>query len=199
MIPSRVFLILDIKDKTMSIKKITVALLMLLGLNALVSAQGFALSSKDISGQLSVKEVFNGFGCTGENVSPELNWSNAPKGTKSFAVSVYDPDAPTGSGWWHWIVFNIPADILSLKAGAGDVSARLLPQGAVQNMIDYGFAGFGGACPPQGDKAHRYIFTVYALDVDKFDLDGKQSAAIAGYYINAHTIEKASLIAYYGR
>ena len=183
----------------MNVRKIIVMFLMLLGMNTLVSAQGLTLTSKDISGQLSINEVFNGFGCTGKNISPELSWSNVPKGTKSFAVSVYDPDAPTGSGWWHWIVFNIPKDVSFLKAGAGDVSSKLLPQGAVQNIIDYGFAGFGGACPPQGDKAHRYIFTVYALDIEKFDLDGKQSAAIAGYYINSHTIEKASLIAYYGR
>jgi Raf kinase inhibitor-like YbhB/YbcL family protein len=183
----------------MNIRRTVTALLMLIGMNTLVWAQGLTLTSKDISGQLSINEVFNGFGCTGKNISPELSWNNVPKGTKSFAISVYDPDAPTGSGWWHWIVFNISKDVRSLKAGAGEISAKLLPQGAVQNVIDYGFAGFGGACPPQGDKAHRYIFTVYALDVEKFDLDGKQSAAIAGYYINAHTIEKASLIAYYGR
>jgi len=162
-------------------------------------AEGFTLTSKDIKGQLSVDEVFNGFGCTGKNISPELSWTGAPKGTKSFAVTVYDPDAPTGSGWWHWIVFNISKDVQSLKAGAGSVSSKLLPHGAVQNIIDYGFAGFGGACPPEGDTAHRYVFTVYALDIDKFDLDGKQSAAIAGYYINAHTISKASLLSYYSR
>ena len=183
----------------MSIRKTTAALLILIGITTMVSAEGLTLRSTDISGQLSMNEVFNGFGCTGKNISPELSWTNVPKGTKSFAISVYDPDAPTGSGWWHWIVFNIPKDVTSLKAGAGDASSGLLPKGAVQNMIDYGFAGFGGACPPQGDKAHRYVFTVYALDVEKFDLDGKQSAAIAGYYINSHTIEKASLIAYYGR
>ncbi len=168
-------------------------------LQGLLLAEGFSLESKDIKGQLSMNEVFNGFGCTGKNISPELHWENVPKATKSFALTVYDPDAPTGSGWWHWIVFNIPKDTTSLEAGAGDAKKSMLPKGSVQNVTDYGFAGFGGACPPQGDQAHQYIFTIHALDVDKFELDGKQSAAIAGYYINAHTIQKASLIAYYAR
>ncbi len=168
-------------------------------LNSSLAAEGLTLKSKDIKGQLSLNEVFNGFGCTGKNISPELSWEGAPAGTKSFAITVYDPDAPTGSGWWHWIVFNIPKEVQHLAAGAGDASKKLLPSGAVQNIIDYGFAGFGGACPPRGDKAHRYIFTVHALDVEKLDLDGKQSAAIAGYYINSHTISKASLISYFGR
>ena len=166
---------------------------------ASLMAEGFTLKSPDIAGQLSVKEVFNGFGCTGKNISPALMWKNAPKGTKSFAITVYDPDAPTGSGWWHWIVFNIPNDVSKIASGAGDVTKGLMPKGAVQNVTDYGAAGFGGACPPEGDKAHQYIFTVHALDVDKFDLNGKQSPAIAGYYINAHTLAKSSIIAYYGR
>jgi len=177
-------------------KKITMAFLMF---TSLLMAEGFTLSSKDISGQLSINEVFQGFGCTGKNISPELSWKNAPKGTKSFAITVYDPDAPTGSGWWHWVVFNIPKEVNSLRSGAGSIRTKLMPAGAVQNVIDYGFAGFGGACPPKGDKAHQYIFTVHALDVEKFELDGKQSPAIAGYYINAHTLSKASLISYYAR
>jgi len=177
-------------------KKITMAFLMFTGL---LMAEGFTVSSKDLSGQLSINEVFQGFGCTGKNISPELSWTNAPKGTKSFAITVYDPDAPTGSGWWHWVVFNIPKEVNSLRSGAGSIRTKLMPADAVQNVIDYGFAGFGGACPPKGDKAHQYIFTVHALDVEKFELDGKQSPAIAGYYINAHTLAKASLISYYAR
>ncbi len=168
-------------------------------LSTLLSAEGFTLESKTIKGQLSINEVFNGFGCTGENISPELSWKNPPQGTKSFALTVYDPDAPTGSGWWHWIIFNIPKETLSLQSGAGNMEKALSPEGSVQNITDYGFSGFGGACPPKGDKAHQYIFTIHALDVEKLELDGKQSAAIAGYYINAHTIQKASLIAYYAR
>jgi Raf kinase inhibitor-like YbhB/YbcL family protein len=172
---------------------------LLLSLSTLLLAEGLTLHSKDLQGQLSVNEVFNGFGCSGKNVSPQLSWENAPKGTKSFALTLYDPDAPTGSGWWHWIVFNIPKEVSELKAGAGDAAKGLLPKFAVQNVTDYGFAGFGGACPPEGDKAHRYIFTLHALDVETLELDGKQSAAIAGYNINAHTLQKASLISYYGR
>ncbi len=180
-------------------KKYVLTLVVLCSLNSLLWAEGLILKSDSLKGQLSINEVYNGFGCTGKNISPELHWENVPKGTKSFALTVYDPDAPTGSGWWHWIVFNIPKDTTSLEAGAGDAKKVMLPEGSVQNVTDYGFAGFGGACPPEGDKAHQYIFTIHALDVEKFELDGKQSAAIAGYYINAHTIQKASLIAYYAR
>jgi Raf kinase inhibitor-like YbhB/YbcL family protein len=179
-------------------KKYLLTLLMIIGFNGLLLAEGFNLDSKDLKGQLSMNEVFNGFGCTGKNLSPELSWNNAPEGTKSFALTVYDPDAPTGSGWWHWVVFNIPKETSSLQAGAGDKSNTHLPSGSVQNINDYGFAGFGGACPPKGDKSHQYIFTIHALDVESLPLDGKQSAAIAGYNINAHTIQKASLIVYYG-
>lgn len=178
-------------------KRFMLTSLMSLGLSTLLFAEGLTLTSPDIKGQLSINEVFNGFGCTGKNISPKLSWKDAPEETKSFALTVYDPDAPTGSGWWHWLVFNIPKEVTGLARGAGDVSKNLMPKGAVQNVTDYGFAGFGGACPPKADKAHQYIFTIHALDVEKLDIDGKQSAAIAGYYINAHTISKASLISYY--
>lgn len=166
---------------------------------SLLYGGGFTLESTDIGGQLSMKEVFNGFGCTGGNVSPALAWKNVPKGTKSFGLTVYDPDAPTGSGWWHWVVFNIPASATSLPSDAGDATKALMPKGAVQSMTSYGKGGFGGACPPVGDRAHRYIFTVYALDVDALDLDASATPALVGYMLNAHAIEKASMISYYGR
>ncbi len=162
-------------------------------------AQEFTLSSDQIGGQLTIEQVFMGFGCVGKNISPELKWSNAPKATKSFAVTVYDPDAPTGSGWWHWVIFNIPADVHELKTGAGDPTKKLAPAGSVQSMTDYGKPGFGGACPPIGDKPHRYIFTVFALDVPKLDLDEKAGAAYVGFNLNAHAIGKASMLSYYGR
>lgn len=158
-------------------------------------AEGFTLKSNTISGQLGIKQVFNGFGCTGENISPDLSWENAPKGTKSFAVTVYDPDAPTGSGWWHWVVFNIPKDKTSLETNFGAKSHSKI----VQSVTNYGTTGFGGACPPKGDKAHQYIFTVHALSVDKFDLDKNTNPAIVGYYINSNTIAKSSIVAYYKR
>jgi len=163
------------------------------------SNETFTLTSADVGGQATMEQVFNGFGCTGKNVSPELKWSGAPAGTKSFAVTVYDPDAPTGSGWWHWVVINLPADSTGLPEGAGGADGKGLPAGALQGRTDFGSAAFGGACPPKGDKPHRYIFTVYALKVDKLDVPADATAALIGYMINANKLGKASFIAKYGR
>lgn len=160
-------------------------------------AEGFTLTSHDIAGQLTLDQVANTFGCKGHNISPQLSWSDAPKETKSFAITVYDPDAPTGSGWWHWQVVNIPVGTMGIQTGAS--GKHLLPKGAVEIANDYGFEGFGGACPPIGDKPHQYIFTIHALDVDRLPVEATTNAPIVGYQINAHTIAKASLIAYYGR
>jgi Raf kinase inhibitor-like YbhB/YbcL family protein len=165
----------------------------------LLCAESFTLKSGDLEGQLSIKQVFNGFGCSGENISPQLSWEHAPKGTKSFAVTLYDPDAPTGSGWWHWVAFNIPASVTALPAGAGTVEKGKMPKGAVQSFTSFGTTGFGGACPPVGDAAHRYVFTVYALDVDALPLDQSATPPLVGFMLNQHVIQKASLIAYYGR
>jgi Raf kinase inhibitor-like YbhB/YbcL family protein len=164
-----------------------------------VKAENFTLKSDDLGGQLTLDQVYAGFGCTGNNISPTLKWVNAPKDTKSFAVTVYDPDAPTGSGWWHWVIFNIPADVHELKADAGRPEKNLAPKGSVQSVTDFGHPGFGGPCPPVGDKAHRYIFTVYALKVEKLDLTEKSAPAMVGYFLNQNAIAKASLIAYYQR
>ena len=159
----------------------------------------FTLKSDDLKGQLSEEQVFSGFGCTGKNISPSLKWSNAPRNTKSFAVTVYDPDAPTGSGWWHWIIVNIPSNTSELKKDAGNLQKGLAPTGSTQSITDYGKPGFGGACPPVGDKAHRYIFTVYALGVAKLDVDEKTSPAMVGFMLNQNALAKASLISYYNR
>lgn len=170
----------------------------ILGLICCVSfllADNFTLTSSDLKGQLTKKQEFNGFGCSGENISPQLSWENAPKGTKSFAITVYDPDAPTGSGWWHWVVFDIPSNKTTLVSGFGNSDSK----GAIQSITDYGKTGFGGACPPVGDKAHRYIFTVHALDIETLGLDKNTNAATVGYYINSHSIAKASIISYYNR
>lgn len=170
---------------------------------AALSAQagGFHLSSPEIkaNGRIPASFEFNGFGCSGENRSPSLQWSGAPKGTKSYAVTVYDPDAPTGSGWWHWMVIDIPAEVTGLVAGAGDVSGSKLPTGATQNRIDYGVAAWGGTCPPKGDKPHRYIFTVYALKTDRLGVPADATAALTGFMIHANTLAKASFTARYGR
>ena len=173
----------------------------LVGLSTMTYAAGFKLSSPEIKagGTIPKRFEFNGFGCSGENKSPALKWSGAPKGTKSFAVTVYDPDAPTGSGWWHWMVINIPADVHELPADAGEVNSMTLPKGAVQNRIDYGFAGWGGTCPPKGDKPHRYIFTVFALKADKLDVPADATAALTGYMIRGNSLGKASFTAKYGR
>ena len=174
-----------------------------------VAAFGFAataqaemqLKSPDIKAGSTIpkKFEFNGFGCSGENQSPVLKWSGAPKGTKSFAVTVYDPDAPTGSGWWHWVVVNIPVDVTDLAADAGADGGGHLPKGASMVRTDYGSAAFGGVCPPAGDKPHRYIFTVHALKVAMLDLPAGATAALAGFMIHANRLAKASFTARYGR
>lgn len=169
----------------------------LLFVPALALADGFKIESPDVSPnqQISNKYVLKGFGCEGENVSPALTWKNAPKGTKSFAVTAYDPDAPTGSGWWHWVVFNLPADTTSLPQGAGDPAAGKLPKGAIQSRTDFGKPGWGGPCPPQGDKPHRFTFTVFALKTEKIELDENASGAMVGYMLNVNSLGKASFVA----
>ncbi|MFZ5426982.1 MAG: YbhB/YbcL family Raf kinase inhibitor-like protein [Thermodesulfobacteriota bacterium] len=164
-------------------------------------AAGFTLESPSISdgGSLPSEQILNGFGCSGPNISPALQWSGAPAGTRSFAVTVYDPDAPTGSGWWHWVVFDIPAAAASLPAGAGDAKGSGLPRGSVQSRTDFGKPGFGGACPPAGDKPHRYVITVYALDVERLGPGPDASGAMVGFNLNAHALAKATLTATYGR
>jgi Raf kinase inhibitor-like YbhB/YbcL family protein len=163
-------------------------------------AGGFALTSPDIAAGARIAEaqVFNGFGCQGGNVSPALAWRNAPAGTKSFALLVHDPDAPTGSGWWHWIVYNIPASVSSLPAGAGDPAKKLMPAGVVQGRTDFGTAGYGGPCPPPG-KPHRYYFMLYALKVATLDLPADATAAYIGFNVNAQALAKAQLLGVYGR
>jgi len=163
-------------------------------------AAGFSLHSPDIQGKfMSDKFIFNDFGCHGENVSPALSWTNPPAGAKSFALMVHDPDAPTGgSGWWHWVVINLPADMRSLPQGAGAPAAPAL-SAAVQTRTDFGKPGWGGPCPPVGDKPHRYVFTLYALKVDKLDVPADAPAAYVGFMVNANAIGKARFTAQYGR
>jgi Raf kinase inhibitor-like YbhB/YbcL family protein len=176
-------------------------LLALGALPALSFAADFRLASPTVENQgvISNEHVYKGFGCSGGNVSPELRWEQAPKETKSFAVTVYDPDAPTGSGWWHWVIFNIPPGVTSLPAGAGKPDGGNAPPGSVQSMTDFGQPGYGGPCPPTGDKPHRYIFTVYALKVDQLPLKNEASGAMVGFYLNQNALGKASFTAKYGR
>lgn len=131
------------------------------------------------------------------DTSPPLAWSGAPEGTKSYAVTVYDPDAPTGSGFWHWTVANIAADIAELSTGAGSPGGDL-PKGAIQGRTDFGKTGFGGAAPPPGDQPHRYIFTVFAVDTDALEVTADDSGAVYGFNLHFHTLDKASITATYG-
>ncbi len=165
------------------------------------ATHGFRLSSPEIEdgGRLEHRHVFNGFGCDGGNQSPALAWSGAPAGTKSFAVTCYDPDAPTGSGWWHWVMFDIPAGVTALAAGAGEASGARAPAGAVQTNTDFGAPGYGGPCPPEGHGPHRYVFTVFAVKQDALPVNADTSAAVVGFNLHFNTIEKATLTGKFAR
>lgn len=173
------------------IRNALLATLMAAAMTTPAMADGFTLTSPDIGEgqQLSSDFVYQGFGCKGGNMAPTLEWSGAPDGTESFAVTVYDPDAPTGSGWWHWFVFNIPSNATSLTAG-GAVDG-------VQLTNDYGTEGFGGACPPAGE-VHRYQFTVHALGTT-LEIDNSVSNALAGFMVNANSLASSTITAVYNR
>ncbi|MDB5889124.1 MAG: kinase inhibitor [Rhodocyclales bacterium] len=174
----------------------------------------FTLSSPDLaSGSFDRKFILNGFGCTGDNVSPAIQWSNPPAGTKSFVLQMHDPDAPTGSGFWHWTIYNLPASATGLPQGAGNASTRLPAPafGGASDFLDTGATGgngnYGGPCPPVGDKPHHYMFTLYALSVDDLEAAGgiprSGTAALHSYMLNRgmtdKVLGKASFMATYGR
>ena len=173
----------------------------LLSSSVSVFADTLTLTSHDISQDkfMAKEQVFNGFGCSGGDISPHLKWSGAPKGTKSFAITAYDPDAPTGSGWWHWQIVNIPKNIMEVSSGAGSTKQDLAPKGSMQIINDFGSRGFGGACPPAGHGIHHYKFTIHALSVDKLELPENASGALSGYMINGNTIESSTIESLYKR
>jgi len=140
-----------------------------------------------------------GFGCGGGNKSPHLKWADAPSGTKSFAVLCFDPDAPTGSGFWHWVVVNIPPSVVELPLDAGNPRTGKLPADALQVRTDFGKPGYGGPCPPEGDHPHRYLFTVHAVSMEKLPVTADTAAAVVGFYLNFNTLAKASLMGLYKR
>jgi Raf kinase inhibitor-like YbhB/YbcL family protein len=158
------------------------------------TTQTFTVTSNDLGGQFTLKHFGQGPGCAGENVSPELHWENAPQDTKAFAVTMHDMDASTGSGLWHWVVYNMPAAVTSLARDAGSLAKYNLPEGAVGGLSDVGVKGYFGPCPPAGEL-HRYLITVHALK-DAITVNENASAALTGFMLNLNTLAKASLLVY---
>ncbi len=164
-------------------------------------ASAFEISSPAIGSDntFPLKYTANGFGCSGGNVSLPLEWKDVPAGAKSLALTMFDPDAPTGSGFWHWVVANLPPSTTSLPEGAGDAANPKLPAGTVQARGDAGVSGYFGPCPPAGDPPHHYVITLFAVDTDKLDVDSNASGAVVGFNLHFHTIDKASVTYLYGR
>ena len=161
-----------------------------------VHAEALRLSSSEIvhGEQVPSTVVLNGSGCSGADRSPQLAWSGEPETTKSFAVTMFDSDAPTGSGWWHWTVVNIPKDVHTLATDAGNEDGSKLPAGAVQGRTDFGRPGYGGPCPPAGDPTHHYHFKVWALKVERLPIDGEASGAMVGYMLKSNSAATAELV-----
>lgn len=161
----------------------------------------FVLRSGSFADQQSLPKAFvhHAMGAGGDNVSPDLAWEGAPEGTRSFALTMYDPDAPTGSGWWHWVVYDIPAGATGLALGAGAAGGAGLPAGSKLGRTDFGTQEYGGAAPPPGHGPHRYIFTLYALNTDRLDVPEDASAAYIGFNIHFAKIGEARLTALYER
>lgn len=159
----------------------------------------FTVTSEDVTDGAAMPDaqIFDDWGMTGGNTSPQLSWSGAPAETRGYAVTCFDPDAPTGSGWWHWMVVGIPASVTSLPTDAGAAGMANLPEGAFMLHNDYGVQAYGGACPPPGDRPHRYLFAVHALDTDDLGIDDSVSGAVLGFNLAGHTIARAVIAPVY--
>lgn len=177
-------------------QKMGLTLLSITGLTISTAANALQLTSDDIQEGHPMAKTFeySGWGCSGANLSPQLSWKEIPQGTKSFAITAYDPDAPTGSGFWHWIAIDIPAQTTQLPR-----AANISELGGKEIRIDYGSVGFGGACPPISDGMHRYEFTVWALPKAELGLDKNTPAAVVGFTLNSIALDKARLTATYTR
>jgi len=161
----------------------------------LPAVPALVVTSEDLTDGGVVPLVHCHDGSGGENVSPQLSWSGFPATTRSFAVTCFDPDAPTGSGWWHWILTDLPSSVTSLPRGAGTPDGSQLPDGAVQHRTDYGSYGYQGSGPPHGDYPHRYFFAVHALDTPSLGLAADTPAAIVGFHLTAHAVARGTLVA----
>jgi Raf kinase inhibitor-like YbhB/YbcL family protein len=153
----------------------------------------------DYLGDVHILSKEFGFGCAGGNQSPQLSWSGAPSGTKSFTLTCFDPDAPTGSGFWHWLVVNIPPTVTELPLDAGNPNAPKLPPGALQTRTDIGKPGYIGPCPPPNDHPHRYVFTIFAVSQETLAVTADTSAAIIGFNLHFNTLAKATLMGLFKR
>jgi Raf kinase inhibitor-like YbhB/YbcL family protein len=161
--------------------------------------QRFSLASADLAPgrPIASRYVYDHDGCRGDNRSPALSWRHPPAGTRSFALLMHDPDAP-GGGWWHWVVFDIPAAVRALPRGAGDAGARSLPRGALETRNDFGTPGYGGPCPPPGPP-HHYHLVLYALPVVRLGLAPAAGPAKVAAAVRAHALAKVEIVAPYGR
>lgn len=154
----------------------------------------FTLTSPDFEHNGPLPAWARSSGDGAENRSPALNWEGAPEGTKSFVLTMFDPDAPTSSGWWHWVVANIPPTVTSLPQDAGNPEAGALPEGTVTLPNEARVEAYGGAAPPPGHGEHRYYFTVSALDVDRLDVPKGATPAMLGFIMRPHVIARAQLM-----
>jgi hypothetical protein len=154
----------------------------------------FTVTSDDVANDRPLGRAQWGTGGGGEDTSPQLSWSGFPSETKSFAITIHDPDAPTGSGFWHWAVYNIPASVTSIASGAGATGGASLPQGAAMLSNELGAKSFTGAGPPPGTGTHHYNIVVHALDVETLDLDPSSTPAVLGFNAHFHTLARGFLV-----
>jgi Raf kinase inhibitor-like YbhB/YbcL family protein len=187
------------KAKLIGSLAMTACITLLLSAGAL--AADFKLTSTDIGPDKPLAQdfVFSGFGCTGGNLSPQLSWTGSPAGTRSYAVTLFDPDAIQGRGFWHWMMVNIPASTTALARDAGKSDGSKLPSGASQVKNGFRQTGYSGSCPPPSDDPHGYVMSVYALKVEKLDVPADATSASILTTIESNSLGKASITYHFGR